>query len=47
MTREEGEQLANAIPNARLLSVAGANHYTILFDLHSEALSEVRRFLAG
>ncbi len=47
MTREEGEQLANAIPNARLLTVAGANHYTILFDLHSEALSEVRRFLAG
>ena len=46
MTREEAERLAGAIPDARLVTVAGANHYTILFDFHPEALSEVKRFLA-
>jgi pimeloyl-ACP methyl ester carboxylesterase len=46
MTLEEGERLASAIPDARLVTVAGANHYTILFASHPEALREVSRFLA-
>jgi len=46
MSREEGERLASAIPHARHVTVAGANHYTILFAYNAEALSEVRRFLA-
>ena len=46
MTREEGERLAGAIPDARLVTVAGANHYTILFEIHPKALREVSRFLA-
>lgn len=47
MSGEEGERLANAIPNARLATVASANHYTILFAYNAEALSEVKRFLGG
>lgn len=47
LSREEGERLAGAIPDARLVTVAGANHYTILFAPQPEAPSEVRRFLAG
>jgi len=46
MSREEGERLASAIQDARLLTVARANHYTILFDFQPAALSEVKRFLA-
>ena len=47
MFREEGERLASAIPRARLVTVAGANHYTILLAPNAEALSEVNQFLAG
>lgn len=47
MSREEGERLASAIRGARLLTVAAANHYTILLAPNAEALSEVNRFLAG
>ena len=46
MSREEGERLASAIPDARLVTVPGANHYTILLASYPEALSEVKRFLA-
>ena len=47
MSQEEGERLANAIPGARLVTVARANHYTILLAPNLEALSEVNRFLAS
>jgi pimeloyl-ACP methyl ester carboxylesterase len=47
MSQEEGERLANAIPHARLVTVVGANHYSILLAPNLEALSEVKRFLAG
>lgn len=46
MSVEEGERLAAAIPNARLLTVAGANHYTILFRPSPQTLAEVQRFLS-
>jgi len=46
MSLEEGERLAAGIPSARLVSVAGANHYTILFAANPQALREVRRFLS-
>ena len=45
LSLEEGERLVAAIPNARLVSVAGANHYTILFAPNRRALGEVQRFL--
>lgn len=40
-----GARLAAMIPNARLITVPGANHYTILFDLNAQVLREVQRFL--
>jgi 2-haloacid dehalogenase len=40
------DELAAAIPNARLLTVPGANHYTILFALNPHPLVEVQRFLS-
>ena len=42
LTREEGEQLAIAIPNARLIAIANADHYTILFRHNPEAIREVQ-----
>ena len=42
LTREEGEQLAIAIPNARLITIANAHHYTILFRHNPEAIREVQ-----
>ncbi len=47
LSREEGERLAAAIPDARLVTVARANHYTILLTFHDDALNEVNRFLAA
>jgi len=47
MSQEEGERLANAIPHARLVTVVGANHYSILLAPNQEALNEVKRFLAA
>ena len=47
LTWEEGEQLASAIPNARLVTVAKADHYTILFRHNPEAIREVQEFLTG
>jgi pimeloyl-ACP methyl ester carboxylesterase len=47
LTWEEGEQLAIAIPNARLVTVAKADHYTILFRHNPEAIREVQEFLTG
>ena len=47
MSREEGERLANAIPHARLVTVVGANHYSILLEPNLEAFNEVNRFLAS
>ncbi len=46
MSEEEGVRLAAAIPNARLLTVEGANHYTILFDPDPGVLHEVKQFLS-
>ncbi|MGH7428137.1 MAG: alpha/beta fold hydrolase [Candidatus Methylomirabilaceae bacterium] len=46
MSGEEGTRLAAAIPNARLLTVGGANHYTILFDPDPEVLQGVKQFLS-
>ena len=46
LSREEGERLASAIPDARLVIIPAANHYTILLAGGPEALSEVKRFLA-
>jgi len=37
-----GEQLAIAIPNARLIAIANADHYTILFRHNPEAIREVQ-----
>ena len=45
MSQEEAERLAAAIPNARLATVPGANHYTILFGLSPRSPAEVHRFL--
>jgi pimeloyl-ACP methyl ester carboxylesterase len=47
LSREEAERLAGAIPDARLVTVAGSNHYTILLSRQPEALGKVSRFLAG
>ena len=41
LTREEGEQLAIAIPNARLITIAKADHYIILFRHNPEAIRDV------
>jgi len=41
LTREEGEQLAIAIPNARLITIAKADHYIILFRHNPEAIRGV------
>ena len=46
MSLEEGKRLAAAIPNARFVSVAGANHYTILLAPNARALGEIQRFLS-
>ncbi len=46
MSRDEGTRLAAAMPNARLVAVAGANHYTILFGLSPRTPAEVQRFLS-
>ena len=42
-----GGQLAIAIPNARLITIAKADHYTILFRHNPEAIREVQEFLTG
>ena len=42
LTREEGEQLAIAIPNTRVITVAEANHYSILLRHNPEAIREVQ-----
>ena len=47
LSREEGEQLTAAIPDARLVTVAGVNHYTILFARNPEVIDKVQRFLAA
>ncbi len=47
LTREEGEQLAIAIPMARPVTVAKTNHYSILFRYNPEAIREVQQFLTG
>lgn len=46
LSREEAERLARAIPDARLVTVAGSNHYTIVLTPQPRAISEVDRFLA-
>jgi len=46
MLGEEGARLAAAIPNARLLTDGGANHYTILFDPDPGVLHQVKQFLS-
>jgi pimeloyl-ACP methyl ester carboxylesterase len=47
MAREEGERVAAAIPDARLVTVPGANHYSILFGPDPTAYLEAGRFLSG
>jgi len=47
LSRDEGEQLAAAIPGARLVTVAGVNHYTILLGHNPEVIDEVQRFLTA
>ena len=46
LSRAEGERLAGAIPGARLITVEGSNHYTILFGDQPAALKEIKQFLA-
>ncbi|MGH7265665.1 MAG: alpha/beta fold hydrolase [Candidatus Rokuibacteriota bacterium] len=45
MTAEEGRAMATAIPRARLVTVPGANHYTVLMGRHPRAVRALRAFL--
>src|SRR5215472_3946495 len=42
-----GRQLANDIPNARLLEVPGIDHFPFLGDNSDEITNEVAEFLTG
>jgi class 3 adenylate cyclase len=44
---EGGRQLANNIPNARLLELPGINHFPFLGDDSDEITNEVAEFLTG
>ena len=47
MTREEARALAAAIPKAKLVEIAGTNHYTVLMGRHRRVRAAVRAFLRG
>ena len=47
MTADEADALARAIPRARLVTVPGTNHYTVLFGGHPLVRKELEAFLAG
>jgi pimeloyl-ACP methyl ester carboxylesterase len=46
MTEAEGRAMARAIPRARLVTVPGTNHYTVLLGSHPRVRTALRRFLA-
>ena len=46
MTETEGRAMARAIPRARLVTVPGTNHYTVLLGGHPRVRTALRRFLA-
>ncbi len=45
MTAEEGRAMARAIPRARLVTIPGANHYTVLLARNPHVRRALRRFL--
>ena len=45
MTREEGEAMARAIRESRLVAIEGENHYSILLGKNPETLDAIRSFL--
>ena len=47
MTHEEARALAAAIPKAKLVEIAGTNHYTVLMGRHRRVRAAVRAFLRG
>ena len=47
MTADEADALARAIPRARLVTVPGTNHYTVLFGGHPLVRKELEAFLSG
>jgi pimeloyl-ACP methyl ester carboxylesterase len=47
MTEDEALAMAAAIPACRLVTVPGANHYTVLLGETPEVKSALRAFLAG
>jgi pimeloyl-ACP methyl ester carboxylesterase len=47
MTAEEGRAMAHAIPRARLVTVPGSNHYTVLLGKNPVVARALRRFLTA